>query len=81
MATKNSDRMPRRMFVFAYPGKPNATINIVVENLKKAQRGRVNAQQSLLHLYKKKAGISKEANLQWSKLTLVTAAAYEAEQR
>ena len=70
MVTKNTNKKPRRLFVCSYPGRPTATVNIVVENLKKAQQGRANVQRSLLYQYKKAASINKDTVLHWKLLTL-----------
>jgi hypothetical protein len=80
LVTKNTDKQPRRLFVFSYPGQPDATVNVVVETLKKAQRGRANAQKSLLFQYKKAAGIGKEVFLNWKNLKLETHSASLARQ-
>ena len=70
MVTKNTNKRPRRLFVFSYPGRPTATVNVVVDNLKKAHQGRANAQRSLLYQYKKAASIDKDTVLYWNRLTL-----------
>jgi len=66
MVTKNKDRSPRQQFVFTYKGKTPAVVEVVVDTLEKAQRGRANAQQSILFKYKKQAGFSKAAVLLWN---------------
>jgi hypothetical protein len=81
MVNESSDRRPRRLFVFTYPGHPTATVNVVVENLKKAQNGRANAQRSLLFQYKKAAKIDKNLQLHWKRLELEPHTAREARER
>jgi hypothetical protein len=65
MITKNVDRSPRQKFEFTYKGKSATVIEVVVDTLEKAQRGRANAQHSILLRYKRQAGINKAAVLLW----------------
>jgi hypothetical protein len=70
MATKNVDRSPRRKFKFTYKGGHTAVVEVVVDTFEKAQRGRANAQQSILLRYKRQAGINKAATLLWKHLVV-----------
>ena len=79
MVTKNRDKRPKRLYVFTYPGQPTATVNVVVDTLKKAQAGRANAQRSILYQYKRTAGIKLEMLLKWKFLKLESHAASEAQ--
>ena len=78
MVTKNTNKKPRRLFVFSYPGQPTATVNVIVENLKKAQNGRANTQRSLLYQYKRAASIADSVVLRWRYLKFVPHSAKQA---